>query len=1229
MLNVKKEPGTQCEQPPAVTQSQSGGNQKPAEPLPLIAAVSSIKQEKQDESGAANPSQGVKAQQNPGSQIPRGVSPPSMGPTLKLMSPTSLGVGVTSMVSPQMSPGMSQMSPGMSQISPGMPQLSPGLPPHRPGMMGMPGMTGSQQQIPMGFRGPEGPMFRPRHVAPGMRMMRGGPPGAQRANGPRHLAGGPLLRDPRTGQQLRFRPPRGWNSPGERPRGSGPPRLSFPGSGPPPLGPRLVRAAVPTRFVQTASGLLVPEQVPNPNLGIETSLHSKAYNKSPKSPTKVPNKSTGQSVTLRKIYLCPTCGLRFPMPESDPESNFKTNFSCHVLFNHLRSEVESEMGADDLEVCPADECPYNIVQLKEDGVPDAESFLLKHYISKHLEVLLPLINDNPTYCHEACIKTISINKPEGEKPPPPNAKTHGMPNNKLKPIFLDKYFKFARTVAKCSIPADCDPMHIVVFLSQWTSRRNYSIAGVKTLVHWISEVHSLEDGKPLFFHPKIVEFVKLMENRLSRGTTAADGEPIIDTTKESASYGEVITNPLDIIKSTVCTFCNDKFEHTIKLLYHMLHLHKVNPVHFVNKNLRAKPVRCNHCLKPCMSPITYALHADQHNLKKTIDCSNCKKKYSSHLKFYSDDICGDNAIPRNVKSFVNNVIRKLQNIEEDTEIIGENFSLHFSKYAKRPTINELPREYRKAGPKTPSPRKGAGRPKKHCDDEDIIRSTPTLYDEYDYIPETVEEWVINIPTMLDARVALSVLDRETADTKFDEDYEFVYENGDDSERASDLGSDLNSSLKCPHCEEQFPAVWSLNIHCRTKHTEKSQFCETCKKNFATAMDLEQHAIIHKVSPKGRKSGSGLGVYKKVRPVTRTLKTKLGTIICQDCDGCEYDCDHSDHGVMLREGNIVEHFNSTGHKRCRNAKEIRAQTDCKVQMMSMAYSSVYGNKIRKLWKVLAKNDLLTSASYEFESSQKCKVKDCHFKASTAMEIFRHIREQHLTEIKHLNIKIGKPPSEETPKKSKRKPGPRSKTMKHLSPLPFFLYSGAENQSEENPLEQPDTQPEQLDIKPEPESESEIKPGEPETKPEDPEMDLESAISSISEMSSSHILEDAEKILEVEKEFESEKEEPMETDQEQEPLRNSSGSSSKGSTNHETDRDSNTPQSNNDSNTSEHELVLSKNETKVTLKASFEISDEMDIGDSAVEPKNSLLEIDPSNREQMEAIDVYLFDDSEDE
>lgn len=113
-------------------------------------------------------------------------------------------------------------------------------------------------------------------------------------------------------------------------------------------------------------------------------------------------------------------------------------------------------------------------------------------------------------------------------------------------------------------------------------------------------------------------------------------------------------------------------------------------------------------------------------------------------------------------------------------------------------------------------------------------------------------------------------------------------------------------------------------------------------------------------------------------------------------------------------------------------------------MSMAYSSVYGNKIRKLWKLLAKNDMLTSTSYEFLDPRQCKVKDCHFKVSlkpvnkykflkklfcfqakTAMETFRHIRENHLTEIKQLKIKIGKPPDPEK-KIIKRKPGPRSRT-----------------------------------------------------------------------------------------------------------------------------------------------------------------------------------------------------------
>ena len=82
------------------------------------------------------------------------------------------------------------------------------------------------------------------------------------------------------------------------------------------------------------------------------------------------------------------------------------------------------------------------------------------------------------------------------------------------------------------------------------------------------------------------------------------------------------------------------------------------------------------------------------------------------------------------------------------------------------------------------------------------------------------------------------------------------------------------------------------------------------------------------------------------------------------------------------------------RRVREAGEVRAQTEAQVQVMSLAYSSVYGNKVtkllepflrqifgiyyltnfqvRKLWKNLAKSDLLTSASYDFQNPNKCKV-----------------------------------------------------------------------------------------------------------------------------------------------------------------------------------------------------------------------------------------------------------------
>merc|ERR1712088_1209138 len=88
-----------------------------------------------------------------------------------------------------------------------------------------------------------------------------------------------------------------------------------------------------------------------------------------------------------------------------------------------------------------------------------------------------------------------------------------------------------------------------------------------------------------------------------------------------------------------------------------------------------------------------------------------------------------------------------------------------------------------------------------------------------------------------------------------------------------------------------------------------------------------------------------------------------------------------------------------------------------------------------------SDLLTSASYDFKNPNKCKVRECAYKGKNAMEMFRHIREVHLTEIKKLKIKIGgKPASEEAKKKMLvSKPGPRSRTkLRQHSIFPFNIF-----------------------------------------------------------------------------------------------------------------------------------------------------------------------------------------------
>ena len=304
-----------------------------------------------------------------------------------------------------------------------------------------------------------------------------------------------------------------------------------------------------------------------------------------------------------------------------------------------------------------------------------------------------------------------------------------------------------------------------------------------------------------------------------------------------------------------------------------------------------------------MSPITYAIHVDQHLLKTPHQCSTCNQKYTSYLKYYTDDFCGDNAIPKNVKIYVNNTVSKLKFLEENTEIIGENFANHFTKYAKRATINEIPKDLKKL--------KRGTRFKKH---KTAYLKDLNSYEMSLHIPETVEEWIINIPTMLDARVSLSVVDKETADTQLEQEFLWTY---DDGETEKIVFEEISPKKQISH----------------------KNFCSTCKKSFATVSDLEQHAVVHKIKTEPSEeaptsSGASEVANNSPRPKKMSLKlpSNVTTIICADCDMCSWDCDHSDHGIMLRRDSIADHVARTGHMRCRVAAEIRPQTDCKVRIL---------------------------------------------------------------------------------------------------------------------------------------------------------------------------------------------------------------------------------------------------------------------------------------------------------
>ena len=82
-------------------------------------------------------------------------------------------------------------------------------------------------------------------------------------------------------------------------------------------------------FVANASGILVPVAAPPP----PPPLLSKpaGYRLLAPRPGPEPGAPARQAGgTVRTVYLCPTCRNRFPVPEPDPEINFKVGEEEHA-----------------------------------------------------------------------------------------------------------------------------------------------------------------------------------------------------------------------------------------------------------------------------------------------------------------------------------------------------------------------------------------------------------------------------------------------------------------------------------------------------------------------------------------------------------------------------------------------------------------------------------------------------------------------------------------------------------------------------------------------------------------------------------------------------------------------------------------------------------------------------------------------------------------------------------
>ena len=124
--------------------------------------------------------------------------------------------------------------------------------------------------------------------------------------------------------------------------------------------------------------------------------------------------------------------------------------------------------------------------------------------------------------------------------------------------------------------------------------------------------------------------------------------------------------------------------------------------------------------------------------------------------------------------------------------------------------------------------------------------------------------------------------------------------------------------------------------------------------------------------------------------------------CIDCEHCENNspspfakCDHTSHPrrVLTDIEAVSAHLKSVDHPGNRKFQPVQNFVNVKmrVRVCDLAYTEKYGNRIRKKFKKAAQGDVISRESFRIPI--KCKV--CGVVAANNLEVFRHIREEHLT------------------------------------------------------------------------------------------------------------------------------------------------------------------------------------------------------------------------------------------